>query len=476
MAGVALPSNRFELTLSEVARATGGELDGPDVQLRGVSTDTRGELNGVLFVALRGERFDGHAFARKAEQAGARALLVEHEVDSALPRVKVTSTLSALGALGALRRATWGGKLVAVAGSAGKTTTRAALSALLEQAEPGKVHYARGNFNNLIGVPLVLLSLTEREQLAVVELGTNRPGEVAALTRLATPDVGVLTLIGYEHTEGLGDLDGVEAEEGALFAGLGGGVALGNIDDARVARQLAKASGRRVSYGQAAGADYRFRVLDSSELGSDLEVRRRLDGREVTTRFRVGTLGDAGAYAACAALAAAEVLLERELATDLLCSAFASSVARESGRLCPVELTGGILLLDDTYNSNPESAESSLRTARTLADRRGAPLVLVLGEMRELGALSPELHRQVGVYAAGQAPALVLGVGGDARLLCQAVGERGVRAEFCEDAGSAAERLLELLPPAAVVLVKASRGVRAEQVVSRLVAERGASA
>ena len=472
-----LPSNQLQLSLGEVARVTGGTLRGRDLEIRGVSSDSRGELRGALFVALAGERFDGHDFAEQARQSGAAALLVERDVATSLPTVRVASTLAALGALGAHRRQTWEGKVVAVAGSAGKTTTRAALSALLEAAEPGAVHYVRGNFNNLIGVPLVLLSLAEHERIAVVELGTNRPGEVAALTRIAAPDLGVLTLIGYEHTEGLGDLDGVEAEEGALFAQLGeGSVALGNADDPRVARQLAQAPGRRVSYGQRAEADYRFRVLAMSANGSDLEVRRHLADREIISRFRVSTLGDAGAYAACAALASVETLLERELPAELLDAAFASAVASEAGRLCPVELTGGILLLDDTYNSNPESVESSLRTARQLAEQRGVALWLVLGEMRELGALSLSLHAKIGEAAAACRPQLLIAIGGDARRLHESATALGASSEFVADADGAAELLLARLAEPAVVLVKASRGVRAEKVVQRLLAAKGRAA
>ena len=468
-----LPSNSVALTLNEVVRATGGELCGGDAMIRGVSTDSRADLTGALFVALIGDRFDGHDFAAKAAERGAAALLIERDVATKLPTVKVRSTLAALGALGALRRKTWGGQVVAVAGSAGKTTTRAALSALLEAAEPGAVHYVRGNFNNLIGVPLVLLSLGDAERLAVVELGTNRPGEVEALTRMAAPNVGVLTLIGYEHTEGLGDLDGVEAEEGALFAHLGAGIAVGNADDERVARQLSKAHGRRVSYGQGPDVDYCFRVLELSASGSDLEVRRRLAGLERTTRFRIAALGDAGAYAACAALAAVETLLGRELPAEMLGAAFGSSLASEAGRLCPVELTGGILLLDDTYNANPESVESSLKTARKLATQRGVPLVLVLGEMRELGELSRGLHQKVGEAAASHAPELLVTVAGDARLIGEAAAARGIPTEFAADAEAAADLVESRVTAAAVVLVKASRGVRAEKVVQRLIAARG---
>lgn len=469
-----LPTNRLELTLSEVARATGGELRGADATIRGVATDSRGGLRGALFLALAGERFDAHDFVEQAREQGAAALLVERDVSTTLPTVKVKSTLAALGALGAWRRRTWGGKVVAVAGSAGKTTTRAALSALFEAVEPGAVHYVRGNFNNLIGVPLVLLSLSERERLAVVELGTNRPGEVAALTRMAMPDLGVLTLIGYEHTEGLGSLDGIALEEGALLAGCG--IAVGNADDERVRAQLGMAAGRRISYGQRTGVDYRFRVLAMSAQGSHLEVARVVAGRALTTRFQISGLGEAGAYAACAALAAVETLLERSVSAETCTRAFASALASEAGRLCPIELAGGVLLLDDTYNANPESVESSLRTARQLADQRQVDLVLVLGEMRELGDLSASLHRRVGEAAAASKPRLLLTVTGDARLMSEVASAQGVSSEFVPDADTAAELLLERLVGPAVVLVKASRGVRAEKIVERLIAAKGRAA
>jgi len=471
-----LPQNEVALSLGEVASATGGVLAGsPSIKVRGVATDSRKSMPGALFVALTGERFDGHAFTSAAVLNGAAALLVEREMpDAKLPVVQVKSTLAALGALGLFRRRTWGGKLIAVAGSAGKTTTRAALAALLEAAEPSATHFVRGNFNNLIGVPLVLLSLRAEERIAVVEIGTNRPGEVAALTRLSEPDVAVLTLIGYEHTEGLRDLDGIEAEEGALFQNLSErSLAVGNVDEERVARQLASAPGRRLSYGMAPGAEYRFQLLAQSERGCELLVERSLSGRRVRTSFRTSALGEAGAYAACATLAAVEGLLDREISAATLNAAFASSLASEAGRLCPVQLSDGTLLLDDTYNSNPESVESSIRTARKIADQRQSRLVLVLGEMRELGELSAELHARVGRAAAAATPALVIAIAGDARLISQAAGEGGAHTELVSDADAAAELLLQVVQPRDVVLVKASRGVQAERVVVRLTSAKG---
>jgi UDP-N-acetylmuramoyl-tripeptide--D-alanyl-D-alanine ligase len=175
-------------------------------------------------------------------------------------------------------------------------------------------------------------------------------------------------------------------------------------------------------------------------------------------------------------LAAVETLLQRGVPAETCTRAFASSLASEAGRLCPVELSGGILLLDDTYNANPESVESSLKTARQLADQRQVELVLVLGEMRELGDLSASLHRRVGEAAAAHKPQLLLTVTGDARLISDVASAQGVNTEFVADADAAAELLLERLRGPAVVLVKASRGVRAEKVVERLIAAKGRAA
>jgi UDP-N-acetylmuramoyl-tripeptide--D-alanyl-D-alanine ligase len=470
-----LPRNRVELSLDELAHITDGKVAGPGAaRVRGIVTDTRGPIEGGLFVALRGARFDGHDFASRAAELGAAALLVERDVPFPVPCVRVASTLGALGALGQHFRRRWGGKLIAVAGSAGKTTTRAAISALLESVEPGSVAYQPGNFNNAIGVPLVLLSLSSLQRLAVVEIGTNAPGEVAGLARLAEPDAGVLTLIGYEHTEGLGDLDGVEREEGALFAALpSGGLAVGNLDDERVARQLAGAARRTVSYGQSEHADFRFSVLGLSESGTELELVSRGD---MPRRFRTELLGAAGAYAACAAVAVTESLLERRFPAELLSRAFSLPIVHESGRLRPITLADGGLLLDDSYNSNPESLESSLRAARAIADARSSSLLLVLGEMRELGALSEALHRRCGELAAEAAPRWLLAISGDARHLGEAARSRGVAADFASDAETAADLLLSRLEAGDVVLVKASRGVQAEKVVQRVVMARGRAA
>ncbi|HOU90914.1 MAG TPA: Mur ligase family protein, partial [Polyangiaceae bacterium] len=207
-----IPANRAAFTAAEVAALTGGALrPGLATQVLGVATDTRAALEDQLFVALVGERFDGHAFVAEAVRRGARGVVVSRPVtvpDGAFV-VEVPDTLAALGELARAHRARWGGRVVAVGGSAGKTTTRAVISALLVAAIGDQVAFRRGNLNNLVGLPMVLLAAAAPERVAVVEVGTNAIGEVERLTRITAPDVAVVTLIELEHTEGLGGIEAI---------------------------------------------------------------------------------------------------------------------------------------------------------------------------------------------------------------------------------------------------------------------------
>jgi UDP-N-acetylmuramoyl-tripeptide--D-alanyl-D-alanine ligase len=360
-----------------------------------------------------------------------------------------------------------------VAGSAGKTTTRSAIGALLSAMEAGGVHFVPGNLNNRVGVPSVLLGLGPEHRVSVLEIGTNAPGEVLELATLSAPDVSVLTLIGVEHSEGLGSIEQIEAEEASLFAALGAnGIAIGNADDPRVARRLATARGaRRLGYGFAESADYR--VIERTLLvsgGSRLVIGR--PGAPALT-LECGLLGRAGAYALAAGIAAAEACVERPLSAEEAARGSVLLGAGEPGRLTSVFLLNGALLLDDSYNSNPASLVSSVHAALELARARGGRLKLVLGEMRELGERSPELHREAGEGIADVEAGLVLGVAGDARWLLEPFAGRGVPTRFSDDANGALGVLCESLEPNDVVLIKASRGVRVERIVEGLVARFG---
>ncbi|MEO7032366.1 MAG: UDP-N-acetylmuramoyl-tripeptide--D-alanyl-D-alanine ligase [Polyangiaceae bacterium] len=473
-----IPGNSATFSLSQAALICAGSLAGADAECVGVTTDTRADLRGRLFVALRGERFDGHDFALQAIEAGARGVVIERDVPGLRAgHVKVACTLTALGALAGAHRQRWGKRVVAVAGSAGKTTTRSAITAVLGALLPSAVHFAAGNLNNLIGVPMVLLGLQAEHALGVVEVGTNAPGEVRRLSLIAAPDLAVLTLIGIEHSEGLGDLEGIEREEGEIWTGLAPeGIAVANADDARVQRtaQLIKPH-RALSYGYAENANYRLRSRTASALGgSVLKVDRRTSFVQDSIELRTSLLGDAGAYAALAALAVGEWVSQAALDPARVSAAL--SGAGEPGRLTPVELADGTVVLDDTYNSNPASVQSSLQTAHEIAVARSARLVLVIGEMRELGALSREQHAQVGELLGATGAAVLVAVAGDAQLFLPPAERAGLDASFADTAELALGLLLARLEPGDVVLVKASRGVRAERLVRGLLEAKGRAA
>lgn len=470
-----IPENTAPFSLDEVVQATRGEARaGSSYQFAGVSTDSRADLRGKLFVALPGERFDGHDFVPQALAGGAAGVVLSRdlEVAAAVSVVRVPSTLDALGRLAAWHRKRWAGRLIAVGGSAGKTTTRTAIAAALEAAFPNAVHAARGNLNNRVGLPMVLFGISPEHRIAVVEVGTNVRGEVAQLAALCEPDAAVLTSIGVEHAEGIGDLDAIELEEGDLLRALGpAGVAIANGDDPRCRRQLQQSPAQsRLAYGVNHTDDYRLVERSPAGAAATRYVIRSASGR--TLELRVPLLGLPGAYATMAACAVAERFSERELAAERLEMALGRAVF-EAGRLVPLELGDGTLVLDDTYNSNPISLRSSLATAREIARHRGVRLLLVLGEMRELGPLAQPEHAQIGRELSEIGPAELIGISGDAELFVEACKSSGIPAWFAQDSDVGAELAAERVTAGDVVLVKASRGVRAERVVNRLVSQRG---
>jgi UDP-N-acetylmuramoyl-tripeptide--D-alanyl-D-alanine ligase len=473
-----IPANDARFTLDEIVQATGAVLrpvpGGPTQGVVGVSSDSRAPLGGRLFVALRGERFDGHGFVADAARGGARALLVEDDVpELGVPVLRVPSTLTALGALARFHRRRWGGKVLCVGGAVGKTTTRSALTAVLA-ATGANVHSPRGNLNNQIGVPMVLLGLLPEHRYAVVEVGTNVTGEIGLLAAVAEPDAAVLTRIALEHSEGLGDLDAIEHEEGSLLAALRpGGVAASNADDARCLRQLERSPAHtRLTYGVSRHVSYRISRCDTEgPRGTSVRIERQ-DGSALAGHSPL--LGLPGAYALAASIALSEALLGRALTTLELERALSGASLGEPGRLTPLELADGSLVLDDTYNASPESVLSSVSVARELADRRQARLVLVLGEMRELGAESELAHAELGAALSKSSPALVVAFGGHARLLADATDARNIETRFAPDAPAALDVLRGLRQAGDVILIKASRGLRAERIVQGLTTAGGA--
>jgi UDP-N-acetylmuramoyl-tripeptide--D-alanyl-D-alanine ligase len=477
-----IPPNQAPFSLDEVLAVTGGELvrRGPRETALGVSTDTRSLRDGNAFVALSGPSFDGHAFLGDACARGAALLVVSREVDPPgdASIVRVNDTLRALGELGRAHRRRWGrarralgsrGRVVAVTGSAGKTTSCRVIASALEALAPGGVHAPVGNMNNAVGVPLVLLGLRPEHAFGVVEVGTNAPGEVAYAASVAEPDIGVLTLVACAHAEGLGSLERIAREKGSLLEAVPrAGVAVANGDDPRACAQLMRSRARRaITYGKSESCEVRLawrrlEGIDGQRLG--LVLGAGPDRREV--ELRSALLGEAGAYAVAAALGVAVAAGARDGLEQV--AARVEAVRGEAGRLRARALGSGTLLLDDCYNANPASMAASIDAAAELARSLDRPLVLVLGEMRELGAEAEAEHDRLGEIAACSGASRLVAVGGRARRTCERAGSLGLESAFSPDARHAARRVLDSVSSSDVVLVKGSRGVALERVVEAL--------
>lgn len=475
-----IPTNRAAFTLTEVLSVTGGRAHRADPQgsFVGVSTDTRNVAQGSIFVALRGERFDGHAFAAQAVESGAGLLLVERECNVNAAQVIVDDGLRALGALAAYHRKRWGGAVIAIAGAAGKTTTRSVTSALLTSVVGQEAHSTVGNLNNQIGVPMVLLGLERTHRYAVVEVGTNQLGEVPLLTAIVSPDVSVLTLVDLEHTEGLLSLDAIEQEEGAIFGDTCHTLVV-NGDDDRATRQALAAVGRLhskgatrarvVTYGTRAGVDLK---LAARETQSAFVSRLTLTRAGEILDVRLGLIGAPAAYAVMAGVAATEALLGRALHVEELQRGLSSQELKPEGRAEIVTGPLGALIINDSYNANPASMQRALETATELVKLRGGRLHLVLGEMRELGSLSEQAHETLAAQVRETPWSSLFAVGKEMvpcvkALQSQGVASRVLRHDF--DTQGVATQLSQLLGPSDVVLVKGSRGVRTEVVIAELV-------
>jgi UDP-N-acetylmuramoyl-tripeptide--D-alanyl-D-alanine ligase len=435
------------------------------VALRGVAVDSRRLLGGELFVALPGDRFDGHDYVWRAFSAGCAAAMVSRDVSGEhLPGsavvIAVDDTHAGLGRLAAAYRRTFRFPWVAVTGSCGKSTTKE-LTALVLGLN-GPVLKAEASFNNRVGVPLTILGAGGEHRYAVVELGSNHRGELAPLAFMAMPDIAVITCVAEAHLEGFGDLDGVAEEKSAILGALkSDGIAVLNADDRYFDFLAARAPGKVVSYGVGAGAQVRGTEISLSGEGTSF----CLDGR-----VRV-ELPLPGIHNVRNALAAAAV--GRELGLG------AEEIAGRLGRAQAMHMrsrlvrAGGVLLLEDCYNANPASFLAALEALDGLGRHRK---VVVAGDMGELGAHSEEHHRALGEEIAGRGVALLITVGAEARHVSETASRSTARVEthHFASAREAAGAVPGLLRPGDAVLVKGSRVVGLEAVVEGIVANFGA--
>ncbi|MHB9025646.1 MAG: UDP-N-acetylmuramoyl-tripeptide--D-alanyl-D-alanine ligase [Armatimonadota bacterium] len=457
-------------TLEEVINATRGQLllRGPFAHFSAVSTDTRALQMGDLFIAIRGECFNGHDFLNEARKAGAAGALVEQPVPGARRRqyppagdwsiIEVTDTLYALGQLAQFHRERFHLPVIGITGSAGKTTTKEMAAAIMEQGRA--VLKSQGNFNNEIGLPMTLLKLTKEHQAAVLEFGMRGRGQIGYLAALSHPTVGVITNVGLTHLELLGSREEIALAKAELLDELSPrATAVLPAGDPFFSLLQEHAPGPVVTFGEDPAADVSCGDIFLQEDGC---ARFLLHGAGARTPITLGTPGRHQVWNALAAAAAA--LTAGATLNDV--QAGLAGYRAVQGRMQTHAAPRGFLVVDDTYNANPTAMRATLQF---LAEVPGGRKIAILGDMRELGAEAVPQHRAIGRYA--------MELGLDALLAVGELGKEYVagaddpRAAWYPDNPAAARAALDTLAPGDVVLVKASRALKTEAIVAALLAE-----
>jgi UDP-N-acetylmuramoyl-tripeptide--D-alanyl-D-alanine ligase len=454
----------MKFSLRAVADALGVSLPAnPDAMVTGWSVDSRTLQPGDLFFALRGPLHDGHKHVAEALEKGAAAAVVEETVGLEGLVLRVGDTLRALQELAAWARREWRGDVVAVTGSAGKTTTKDVMAEML--ATEMATAKNQGNLNNHVGLPLSLLRLEETARVAVLEMGMNHAGEIRDLAAIARPDVGVVTNVGYAHIENFDSVEGIAAAKRELIEALGDrGTAVLNADDERVAAFAAGHHGRTILYGQSPSAQVHAE-----------DVEYTLGDGSPGVRFRVGAVRFESA------------LTGRHSVSNLLAGIAVAGVygvppdrlKERVQQLTPGKMRGerlrhnGVLIFNDCYNSNPDAVRAMLEVVRdTPAGRR----IAVLGEMLELGRWAEPLHRDVGNYAAVCGFDVLVGIRGAACFMVDAVKRAGLTADaafFFDDPQEAGRLVRTLAQPGDVILFKGSRGVHVERALEEFLIKAG---
>lgn len=457
----------MELLLSEIAAILGTSSQAAERLARGYSIDSRTLTAGQLFFAIRGPRFDAHQFVGQAFDRGAVGAVVEHKYQAQSPPavagvlLAVKNTAEALQQLALAVRRKWGKPIIAITGSTGKSTTKEMTAAIL--AERFTVLKSQGNLNNYYGLPLTLLALEPAHDMAVAELAMSAAGEIALLTRIAEPLVGVVTNVAPVHLQFFDSVDSIARAKRELVENLASSATVVlNFDDVRVRKFAEGFTGRTLTFGFEAGAD--FRALEVGP-GIGGGTQFRVAGPGFDGRFNLVLPGQHNIQNALAAITAASVFG----ATPEECRRALARFQPLPQRSEILTLPGGVTVISDCYNSNPLAMEKMLETLAAWpgAQRR----VVVAGEMLELGPTAPELHREVGRQCAASKVDWLLAVQGDARSFLEGAQEAGFakeRGRFFDHASDAAEFCQSLLLPGDVVLVKGSRAVHLEKVVELL--------
>jgi UDP-N-acetylmuramoyl-tripeptide--D-alanyl-D-alanine ligase len=457
---------------ADILAATGGKIvgDGSKTRFGEIVTDSTKVKSGSVFVALKGERHDGHRFVGDAVRRGAACVIVHrlppNSTFGATTAVKVRDTLRALGDLAHYRREHFAPTVLAITGSNGKTTTKEMVAAILEEASldgaqlRGRVLKTQGNFNNLVGLPLTLLRLRRRDKVAVVELGTNHPGEIQRLAEIADPDLAIITSVAAAHLEGLHSLAGVAREKGALYQNVraDGAIAV-NLDDPWVRKLSAKFSGRKLTYGEngwVRARSWRLRGTSGMQL--------KLQAGEHHCNVRLNYVGQ---HNISNALGAAALALGAGVKLAAIRRGLAH--ARPFSMRMQIEDWNGVGIINDAYNANPASMQAALRALAELPC--GGQRIAVLGDMFELGKHSAKEHRRVGDIAAKLAIDGLYLLGDQARAVSRGAVGNGMRPERIivgKNHTHIADQLRQRLKKGDWLLVKGSRGMNMERVLQQL--------
>jgi len=447
------------LPLSQIAQLAGGSISSGDqtVVVNKVSTDSRTLKSSELFVALRGENFDGHNFVEAAAQIGAAGAIVESTWNGETPKnfalIRAKDTLQAYQDLAANYRKSLMLKVVAITGSNGKTSTKDFTAAVL--AHRFRVTKTEGNFNNHVGLPRTILEATSADEIGVWEIGMNHPGEIATLAKVAAPDVAIITNIGVAHIEFMGSREKIAEEKAALAEAVGAdGAIILNADDL-FTKTIASRARRKVILAGTNSGSIQAAEITQSGTGADFTI---LEGAH-RCRAQLSVPGLHMVQNALLAIAAGRIfgLSLEECAAELA----AAPLTRARSQIKDI---GGVQFLDDSYNANPDSMKAALRTLVEL-DADGKRIA-VLGEMRELGDQSERGHREVGETAAVLKIDQLIAIGDIAAAIADAAGQAGLRkTTIVKSTSEAAEVLGEIAAPGDLVLIKGSRAARTEEVI-----------
>ena len=456
------------ISLTDVLQATSGTLISGAAKtiFQGISTDSRRIQKGNLFVALKGETFDGHDFAETAIQEGVSGLLIQDEIkisrtgtDKKIAVIKVADTLSALGELAHHWRKKFSIPVIGLTGSSGKTTTKEMIAAITGGVK--KTLKTEGNLNNLIGLPQTIFRLTDEDELAILEMGTNTRGEIKRLTQIADPDIGLITNIGPAHLAGFGSMAVVRDEKSDLFFNMSPtGTVVINLDDELIAETAEQWQGKKITFSMSPNADVTAKDIEKNG-ARGMRFNLIIGAQQQKTEIRIVGLHHVHNALAAAATAFAAGVDIRTIAEGL------GAFRPFSGRMEIVKLRNGAFLIDDSYNANPASVREALMSLKDLKANHHA--YVFLGDMLELGEQSEEMHRKIGMLMATIGVHALFLKGDFAVVTAAGAREGGLSPDnifFLSEQDNGVGYLKERLKKGDWILIKGSRGMKMEKLVS----------